>query len=403
MATNQNPTVMATLYPFDGIVQHYAWGGYDYLPELLEQSNDDRQPWAELWMGAHPKGPGQLDNGDTLEQLIAGNPVKVLGKPTAERFDDRLPFLFKVLDVREMLSIQVHPNKAAAEKGFAREEKNGPDVGAPDRNYRDDNHKPELGIALTDFYLLHGFRSTDSIRETLDRIPGWDELSPTLDKDGVEGLYARVMRADAATIDRLLGPLSKEVAEGSYGRDEPRYWAKRAFEHYTTEDGHYDRGIFSIFWFNLVKLSPGQGIFQDAGIPHAYLEGVCIELMANSDNVLRGGLTPKHIDVSELLDKTRFKAVDPELLDAETAPGGWSYYPTSAPDFKLLTARPASGSDIMLPLGDKPGILFLLDGELEVGTIVLDAKQRTLFMTAGADLSIRARSDSRVYLATVGI
>ncbi|WP_116124586.1 mannose-6-phosphate isomerase, class I [Lewinella sp. IMCC34183] len=393
---------MSQLYPFDGTIQHYAWGGYSYLPELLHRNNKEHEPWAELWMGAHPKGPGTLLNRDeTLDTLIAEDPARYLGDKVAERFDDRLPFLFKILDVREMLSIQVHPTKQAAEAGFAREEANGPDRDAPDRNYRDDNHKPELGVALTDFYLLHGFRDPDAIRRSLKEVPGWIGLLPSYENEGLEGLYAHVMNADQSAIDRLLQPLVDEIKDEDYPKDSPRYWARRAVEQYT-RDGHHDRGMFSIFWFNLVKLSPGEGIYQDAGIPHAYLEGVCIELMANSDNVLRGGLTPKHIDVPELMDKTRFETVVPDPLDPADGPGAWRHFPTPAPDFRLLRRAAAAGSTVSVDSSDAPAILLLLSGRAEGDGVDLSEERRTVFVPAGFRGSFTCVEDTVLYQATVG-
>ena len=297
-----------TAHPFTGVIQEYAWGGTDFLASLFTHVSPTDAPKAEYWMGAHHKGPAELrGEGGTLEELISAAPQDVLGTRVAGRFDARLPFLFKILDVKDMLSIQVHPTKAAAEAGFAREEKDGPERNAPDRNYRDDNHKPELGVALTDFYLLHGFKSSEAIAEALTQVPGWDGLRAVLDKSGVKGLYRHVMELAQPALDRLLQPLVDSLqSEDRYTRDQPEFWAARAVRQYTRE-GHHDRGLFSIYWFNILHLTPGEGIFQDAGIPHAYLEGVCIELMANSDNVLRGGLTPKHIDVPRATREHAFR------------------------------------------------------------------------------------------------
>ena len=399
--SNQPAPTLPTSYPFDGVIQHYAWGGYDYLPQLLDKPNPRQQPWAELWMGAHPKGPGQVRGQEhTLDEIIAAAPREVLGQEVADRFDDRLPFLFKILDVREMLSIQVHPTKQAAEEGFAREEEKGPPRDAPDRNYRDDNHKPELGVALTDFYLLHGFRSEAAIRDSLQRVPGWQSLLPQLEQGGTKGLYAHVMHADQDEIDRLLQPLVESLEGQPYPREEPAFWAQRAVEQYSHE-GHHDRGMFSIYWFNLVHLRPGEGIFQDAGIPHAYLEGVCIELMANSDNVLRGGLTPKHIDVPELLDKTRFTPVTPDILRAQTQQSGWQTYPTPAPDFKLARIEPAAGTRFTLTAGGSAAIALLLRGGVAGESLQLEEATRTVFLPAGSEFQLTAEQDSSVYLATV--
>ena len=394
---------MPTVYPFTGTVQHYAWGGYDYLPEFLHRDNNGKEPWAELWMGAHEKGPAELtDDSRTLDELIEEAPREILGPQVAGRFADRLPFLFKVLDVREMLSIQVHPSKKAAEKGFAAEEESGPPRDAADRNYRDDNHKPELGVALSDFYLLHGFRGLQAIQHSLQEVPGWAELLPLLEQDGVRGLYAHVMNADQATVNRLLEPLAQSLNGKQFERSEPAFWAQRAFEQYT-KDGNYDRGVFSVYWFNLVHLQPGEGIFQDAGIPHAYLEGACLELMANSDNVLRGGLTPKHIDVPELMKHTRFEEVLPDKLRPERDADGWNRYPTPAPDFELAFRDFSKDDTLALTTSDGPAMLLLLQGAVRIGNETkLTETERTAFVPAGQTLDLTGVKDGRIFRATVG-
>ena len=392
-------------FPITGVIQDYAWGGTNFLASLLAHVNDNGSPKAEYWMGAHHKGPASILGEDmTLNQVIADAPESILGERVAGRFDRRLPFLFKVLDVKDMLSIQVHPNKAAAEEGYAREESDGPARTAPNRNYRDDNHKPELGVALTNFYLLHGFKSSKAIAAALTRVPGWEGLKAILERDGVKGLYRHVMEADQSEIDRLLQPLVDSLdEEDAYNRSQPEFWASRAVTQYT-KGGHHDRGMFSIYWFNIVHLSPGEGIFQDAGIPHAYLEGVCLELMANSDNVLRGGLTPKHIDVPELLDKTKFDEVSPEALVPHPPEAGWSHYPTPAPDFDLSLAQIHESGAVEVDTTDGPCILMLLNGDLQsqAGDLTLNETARTVFVPAGEKLTLVAIKEATVYRAGVG-
>lgn len=393
----------------DGVLQHYAWGGYKYLSQLLGQLNTDQQPVAELWMGTHPKGPATISGTcKTLETAIEAGPVDMLGEAVAHRYDGKLPFLFKVLDVREMLSIQVHPNKLAAEAGFAHEEMHGPAITAPNRNYRDDNHKPELGVALTDFYLLHGFRSVAEIHRMCRYVPSWSELIPILQKNGVEGLYRHVMEAEQQEIDRLLQPIIDGLGPKlDHGREYPAFWTHRAVERYS-KNGHHDRGIFSLYWLNIVHLRPGQGIFQDAGIPHAYLQGSCIELMANSDNVLRGGLTPKHIDVPELLKNISCEPVYPNMilpqhLDVEDEKM-WEYYPTPAPDFALSVARKAEDDDLFVDTTSGPSILFLQKGSISGDRMdfELNRRQRIAFIPAGLRINFEVGEDTVVYRAEVG-
>lgn len=333
------------LLELSGVIQDYAWGGDAFLADFTQRQQPENTPWAELWLGAHPKGPAMTSKG-TLNELLKLAPSQWLGGATIERWGPQIPFLLKVLDVKKMLSIQVHPTKAAAEIGFAYEEMNGPERTAPNRNYRDNNHKPELGVAITDFYLLHGFKSIDAIRKSLQEVPGWSALLPVLESGGLEELYAHVMQADQAKVNTWLQPLSEAVENGDYQSSSADFWAQRAFEQYA-DNGNFDRGIFSIYWFNLVHLRPGEGIFQAAGVPHAYLEGVCVELMANSDNVLRGGLTPKHIDVPELMKQLDFTPVNPNVLKATGSDDGiWKTYQTPAPDFELSKLEIAVGETV---------------------------------------------------------
>jgi mannose-6-phosphate isomerase len=393
------------IIPLEGVIQEYAWGGQEFLARLLQREKPDQDtPWAEYWLGAHPKGAARLPDGSTLSEQIADHPVQTLGDRVAGAFANRLPFLLKVLDVKDMLSIQVHPTKAAAEAGFAREESQGPPRTAPNRNYRDDNHKPELGVALTDFYLLHGFRSAEDIRETLEGHPEWHTLVPVLEQGGVKGIYQYIMMAPQEEINALLQPtvdrlLSRAITDPT----QADFWARRAIDQYS-KGGNHDRGIFSIYWFNLVRLRPGEGIFQAAGIPHAYLQGACVELMANSDNVLRGGLTPKHIDVTELLQHTLCDPVVPDILTPTPAGNHWFIYPTPAPDFSLLKCSYSDQQAVLIPATAEPSIILLLEGEVvdDHGESILNAHQRALFMPPGSSLHLRAVAPGVLYRATVG-
>lgn len=235
-----------------------------------------------------------------------------------------------------MLSIQVHPTKEQAAAGFARENAAGIDMGAAERNYKDDNHKPEVAVALTDFWMLHGFRPLDQIAEALRKVPELCSIMPDFSarlvraggatqtrRDLLRDLYRAVMTMPQERVDLLLNALVERLASGAWSdKDGADYWVARAAEAFPPVGGHRDRGIFSIYLLNLVHLRPGQGTFQPAGTLHAYLEGVTVELMANSDNVLRGGLTQKHVDVGELLRILSFDNGTPQVLDGE--PGGSS-------------------------------------------------------------------------------
>lgn len=325
-----------------GKIQHYPWGGFTFLPQLLNRSNTGHKPFAEYWLGAHAKAPSEVWKKDhdpvPLDELIQSNPAKYLGQETANRFG-RLPYLFKVLDVKEMLSIQVHPSKSGAEKGFFKENEEGIPLDAASRNYRDDNHKPEMMVALSTFYLLHGFRPEAGMRQILNEVAELKPLYALFDQKSYEGLYTHVMTMPQTEVNRILSPLLSRLLplyqQGKLDKKDPHYWAARALETGMTRMEQIDRGIFSIYFLNLLCVQPGQSTFQDAGILHAYLEGQNIELMANSDNVLRGGLTSKHVDVEELLKHVRFEGHEPEPGKGFSREEGEWVFPCPVKDFAL--------------------------------------------------------------------
>lgn len=319
---------------------HYAWGGEHFLPEFLGMQNPEHKPFAEYWMGAHPMAPSELETREgnqSLFTLIQEKPEEVISEKVFDRFGE-LPYLFKVQDVNEILSIQVHPSKEEAEKGFEREEAEGIPIHAPYRNYKDRNHKPEVMVALTDFWLLHGFRQLPDIENTLGEVPEFNILLPLYRKEGLKALYQFVMEMDQVTINSMFTNLVKremrKKQEGVLDKSMPGWWVARIFNH-KTEIGDIDRAVFSIYLFNIVSVKPGESVFQPAGIPHAYMEGQCVELMANSDNVLRAGLTPKHIDVPELLKHTRFTSIVPNVMKGNPSMTGEMIYPCPVPDFGI--------------------------------------------------------------------
>lgn len=328
------------IFKLKGVVQHYAWGGSTFIPELLGLVPDLSKPSAEYWMGAHSSAPSQVFVTDTwrkLNEIISSDPSDALLPTVVEKFGE-LPYLFKVLDVKDMLSIQVHPTKENAEKGYDAENQAGIPLDAPHRNYKDRNHKPEVMVALSDFWLLHGFKSKQELEDTLQNTQELTVLLPLFKKEGIKGLYQFVMEMDQVDVDNLLAPLIKRSLlyrkEGSISKSNPCWWTAKLYEDIGVPE-HIDRGIFSIFFFNIVQVHPGEAVFQKAGVPHAYLEGQNIELMANSDNVLRGGLTPKHVDVPELMKHTLFEEVIPQVMKGVPVLPGEINYPCPVPDFGL--------------------------------------------------------------------
>jgi len=352
------------MFPLKGKVQHYAWGGNEFIPSLLGISNSENRPFAEYWLGIHHQAVATVQlsgNAFTgLENLIRSEPRRYLGQRLIPQFSD-LPYLLKVLDVKDMLSIQVHPGKEEAAEGFERENALGIPHDAPNRNYKDKNHKPEMMLALGEFWLLHGFRNEENLEQTLDNNDVLQVLLPVFEQSGYKGLYQYVMDLPQLSVDKMLQPLADRIlplyAEGKLSKSDPDFWAARAMNSYPDI---MDKGIFSIYFFNLLRLEAGQAIFQGAGVPHAYLEGQNIELMSNSDNVLRGGLTPKFIDVEELMKHIRFEAVTPEIMNGIHS-GMESKYVCPVPDFSLSRITIPAG-DVYQFTADGPVILFVLEG-----------------------------------------
>ncbi len=323
-----------------GKVQNYAWGGHTFIPNLLGFNNDDNKPCAEYWMGAHSSAPSIIsddENAVPLNQFITENPAETITSKVFEQFGE-LPYLLKILDVKEMLSIQVHPTKIEAEKGFDAEETAGIAISATNRNYKDRNHKPEVMVALSEFWLLHGFKQKDELMQTLIEVQEFNVLQPLFKTAGYKGLYQMVMEMEEMYIDNMLAPLVKRElrrkAHNELTKQDPGWWVAKLFEG-KDDISNIDKGVFSIYFFNIVKAEIGEAVFQGAGIPHAYLEGQNVELMANSDNVLRGGLTPKHIDVPELLKHTLFEGIKPNVMKGNDIGNNAVNYPCPVPDFGI--------------------------------------------------------------------
>jgi phosphomannomutase len=357
-------------------IQHYDWGNLEYIPALLRIDNTENKPYAELWIGAHPGQPAKAAVTDielNLNDLISGAAEEILGKEVCEAFGRQLPFLLKVLSAGKPLSIQAHPNKVQAEEGFDRENKQGFGLKASNRNYKDDNHKPELIAALTDFYALNGFRPLDEIGQVLVETPEFRQIMPEfqLTRDDVIALYTKLMTMPQEEIDTILRSLidrlRAENERAPFTREQREYWVLRADEEFSKE-GHKDRGLFSIYLLNLIHLQPGEAMYLQAGELHAYLEGTGMEDMANSDNVLRGGLTPKHVDVPELLKNLSFNSGRPEILTPQPSSATEKAYQTPVREFELseidVTAEQShtSGSRYTVDL------LLLMEGKVTIQT-----------------------------------
>lgn len=397
------------MYKLTGKVQHYAWGGTVYIPALLGADNAAQKPFAEYWMGAHASSPSVIEKSENntilLNDLIHQHPSQYLGERVANQFGV-LPFLFKVLDVKEMLSIQVHPTKEEAIKGFARENEAGIPLSAAHRNYKDDNHKPEIMVALSEFWLLHGFKEKSLLLQTLQQISALNILVPIFENEGYYGLYKYVMELPQEKVDDILIPLLKKMmpvyTANTLMKSDPAYWACKAIASNGDNYQNIDRGIFSIYFFNIVQLHPGQAIFQGAGVPHAYLEGQNIELMSNSDNVLRGGLTPKHIDVPELLKHTVFEGIIPQVMNGEIQ-GAETIYHCPVPDF-VVSRIELSNNRVYIHRSYSAEILIVTEGETlcnSNGKSLILKKGESAFATAGEEYTLTASSKAVIYKAGV--
>lgn len=397
------------IYKLQGKLQHYAWGGKTFIPQLIHFNNTENKPCAEYWMGAHASAPSIIDVNNepvSLLQFINNNAIETLTPKIVEQFGE-LPYLYKILDVQEMLSIQVHPSKTEAVKGFEREEAQGIAINAPHRNYKDKNHKPEIMIALGEFWLLHGFMSLEAIEQRLTEIKELNVLLSIFKKDGLKELYKFIMEMSQESVDTILaGLLKKELRkkqDGALNKHMPGWWATKMYNN-ESEIKNIDRGIFSIYLFNIVKLATGEGIFQAAGVPHAYLEGQNVELMANSDNVLRGGLTPKHIDVPELMKHTIFEPITPQVLQGERRGNYEKIYRCPVPDFDISKIQLNAGNTYTA-LSASPEIFIAINGGAVVnGTNTnISIKQGECFIVfPNENYSITASGNCELYKAYVG-
>ena len=328
------------IYRIEGKVQNYDWGGKSFIPNLISINQKTNVTYAEYWLGAHAKAPSMIKTNQeniSLDVFLNQNLAENLGLKVLNDFG-KLPYLFKVLDVHKMLSIQVHPTIEAAKIGYDLENKKGIPLTGNNRNYKDKNHKPEIMVALSDFWLLHGFLEREKLIKNLKDTEELNFLLKVFLEKGYFGLYQKVMEFTQEEVNTILKPLLDRISvkflKNELEKSSPEYWAAKSVMHKDFQN--LDKGIFSIYFFNILNLSVGEAIFQDAGVPHAYLEGKNMELMANSDNVLRGGLTSKHIDVEELFKNTKFEETIPVILyGVEDKTNSEIVYKTKAKDFEL--------------------------------------------------------------------
>ncbi|MFF1500946.1 mannose-6-phosphate isomerase, class I [Streptomyces sp. NPDC058316] len=373
-------------------VRPYAWGSTTAIPELLGIAPTG-EPQAEMWMGAHPGAPsrltrmtgtGEAGHEQALTEVIAADPERELGRATVEKFGPRLPFLLKLLAAGAPLSLQVHPDLAQAGRGYEDEERRSVPIDAPHRTYKDANHKPELICALTPFAGLCGFRRPTEAAEAMAAL-GIDSLKPYVDLLGAHP-------EEAALREVLTAILSADPMDMAETVNRAAAAAERlggAHAPYARIAHHFpgDPGVLAAMLLNYVELQPGEALFLGAGVPHAYLDGLGVEIMANSDNVLRCGLTPKHIDVPELLRIVRFEATDPGVLRPEASPSGEELYETPVDEFRLSRFDLSPGADPVELTRGAPQILLCTAGAPKAGTLGL-TPGTSVFVPSGEKVEV---------------
>lgn len=365
-------------------VQHYGWGSKDALTRLYGINNPDNQPMAELWMGAHPKSSSQItdENGQpiALREFISRDLHATLGDSVAQRFGE-LPFLFKVLCADEPLSIQVHPSKAAAEVGFDKENRAGIALDAPNRNYKDANHKPELVFALTPFQAMNGFRPLTTIVSLLEPVAGAHPSIASFLQHPDETHLARLF-SELLALHGEEKLLALDILKNARQHQQGDAWRTIDLIAEVYPD---DSGLFSPLLLNCITLQPGEAMFLYAQTPHAYLKGEALEVMANSDNVLRAGLTPKFIDIPELMANLEFVAKPADqLLARPEQQDDALIFPIPVDDFAFslhaLSAHPTSLAQA------SAAILFCVDGQA-----VIEKSGQLLALKAGESAFISAQ------------
>lgn len=389
-----------------GTVQHYAWGTTDAIPALLGVPADGR-PFAEYWLGSHPLSPSEVEGG-TLDALVREHP-ELIGEPSRVTFGDQLPYLLKVLSARHALSLQVHPSREQAQEGYARENAAGIAPDAPERTYRDDWPKPEIMIALEEFHTLSGFRDPSRTAALFGALGVASDLAsvigPLTERKGPAALAEVFL--DVLSMDGERAELSDLVCaaamkhkddEGEVGE-----FARTVLE--LDEVFPADPGILAALLMNRVVLQPGEAVFVPAGHMHAHLRGTGIEVMANSDNVVRGGLTNKHVDVGELVKVVDFSAGEAEITRPVPAGQGVEAYPAPCPEFAVWRVEPLEAAPVALPGDGSARILLVTSGSAE---LVRDGERLPLtrgeaaFLTATDD-AVALVGDAVAFVAASGL
>lgn len=362
--------IEAKTYKLINKIQHYDWGMRNenaFIPNMLGIKAEENIPYAELWIGAHPKSPSEIlinENKYLLNEIIEKYPAEILGKETANKFNNKLPFLLKVLSAEKALSIQTHPNKEQAEKLHQ----------IDNVNYPDDNHKPEIAIAIDSFNAVAGFRPADEIVENLKLNPelkliaGEELINKILNakeetklKEFLKELYSSLMKKE--NDKEILNKVIEKIIERLSNKKKLTQVEELFLKQYRNFGA--DVGLLSFLFFNIINLKPGQAIFSEAGVPHAYIDGNIIECMANSDNVVRAGLTNKFKDVKTLLNIIRYDFEKYKIIN-EDEKNDEMIYKTSADEFEVILNEKKKDFAKKYITENKPLIILVLEGLLKI-------------------------------------
>lgn len=395
---------MVSLSP---VIQAYAWGSRTALPELCGTASPAPHPVAEHWFGAHDSGSSVCSDGRGLDQRIAADPRGELGDRVVDEYGGSLPFLVKLLSAEQALSLQAHPSPEKAREGYAAENDRRIAVDASNRNYRDANHKPEILVALTEFHALVGFRPVERTIALFDALdapalrPYRDMLAGQPDAEGLRAVFTTFVTMPHGVLSEIVtdlvghavGYLSAHGVDGRWSRVAAT--VTELAERYPS-----DPGVLGVLLLNRVSLNPGEAVYLGPGQLHAYLHGVGVEVMANSDNVLRGGLTPKHVDVPELMRVLEFAPLaDPTVQPVPATRGvpGEVDYPTPEPDFALSRITLEAGDTSVSWRPEGPEVLLCTAGVTTVSVGEYDDELR-----AGGAYWVPASTDEVVLASTDG-
>lgn len=382
----------------------YEWGGYSFISMLLNEKPDGRT-YSEIWFGDHPEGSSKLIDGSLLSDWIKSDFKNRIGVNCFSKNNERLSYLLKILDVRLPLSIQIHPSKKQAIKGYIDEIKNN--VPKELRNYKDDNHKPELVYALSDFYLLTGFQNKEIAKKNLQRFECLKNLYEIYSLHSIKDFIRYIFSIDKKEISKYITPIInysiKEFSCSKLSKFDPLYWINKAVSNKTNKNIESDPGIILILLMNLVYLPKGKAVFQEADLPHCYLEGKALELMANSDNVIRCGLTKKHIDIKELLHIGNFEPHNPNFIIPEKYNNNELDYNVPYKDFRLRVFKLKKNEELKISLEESSSILLIYVGEIFfVSKGIFKTAFSSFYICPKETIYLSSMTESILFLASLG-